>query len=68
VESPPIKPVTTRMNLHRADCRCCGNTITAGLPADRHAARPPFGPGIVALVSYLHGCHMVGCSIARSPA
>src|SRR5579864_4701353 len=24
VELPPIKPVTTRINLHRADCRCCG--------------------------------------------
>jgi hypothetical protein len=29
VELPRIKPVTTRINLHRADCRCCDNTITA---------------------------------------
>jgi hypothetical protein len=29
VELPPIKPVTTRINLHRADCPCCGKTTTA---------------------------------------
>jgi transposase len=59
VELPPIKPVTTRINLHRADCRCCGNTITAAPPADMPPGSP-FGPGIVALVTYLHGCQMVG--------
>jgi transposase len=59
VELPPIKPVTTRINLHRADCRCCGNTITAEPPADMPPGSP-FGPGIVALVTYLHGCQMVG--------
>jgi transposase len=58
VELPPIKPVTTRINLHRADCRCCGNTITAEPPADMPPGSP-FGPGIVALVTYLHGCQMV---------
>ena len=59
VELPRIKPVTTRINLHRADCRCCGNTITAEPPADMPPGSP-FGPGIVALVTYLHGCQMVG--------
>lgn len=58
VELPPIKPVTTRINLHRADCRCCGNAITAEPPADMPPGSP-FGPGIVALVTYLHGCQMV---------
>src|SRR5580704_17541721 len=29
VELPPIKPVTMRIDLHRADCRCCGNIIIA---------------------------------------
>ncbi|MGA7454129.1 MAG: hypothetical protein WBW73_23645, partial [Rhodoplanes sp.] len=42
-------PVTTRINLHRAYCRCCGNTITAEPPADMPPGSP-FGPGIVALV------------------
>src|ERR1700752_3343295 len=59
VELPPIKPVTTRINLHRADCPCCGKTTTAEPPADMPPGSP-FGPGIVALVNYLHGCQMVG--------
>jgi transposase len=58
VELPPIKPVTTRINLHRANCPCCGKTTTAEPPADMPPGSP-FGPGIVALVTYLHGCQMV---------
>jgi transposase len=58
VELPPIKPITTRINLHRADCACCGKTTTAEPPADMPPGSP-FGPGIVALVTYLHGCQMV---------
>jgi transposase len=58
VEMPPIKPVTTRINLHRGDCSCCGKTITAKPPADMPPGSP-FGLGIVALVTYLHGCQMV---------
>jgi transposase len=58
VELPPIKPITTRINLHRADCPCCGKTTTAEPPADMPPGSP-FGPGIVALVTYLHGCQMV---------
>jgi transposase len=59
VELPPIKPVTTRINLHRADCPCCGKSTTAEPPADMPPGSP-FGPGIAALVTYLHGCQMVG--------
>jgi transposase len=58
VELPPIKPVTTRINVHRGDCPCCGKTVTAEAPADMPPGSP-FGPGIVALVTYLHGCQMV---------
>jgi transposase len=58
VELPPIKPTTTRINLHSGDCSCCGKTVIAKPPADMPPGSP-FGPGIVALVTYLHGCQMV---------
>lgn len=58
VELPPIKPNTTRINLHGGDCVCCGKTVTAEPPADMPPGSP-FGPGIVALVTYLHDCQMV---------
>jgi transposase len=58
VELPPIKPITTRTNLHSGDCSGCGRTVTAEPPADMPPGSP-FGPGIVALVTYLHGCQMV---------
>ena len=56
VDIPPIKPVTTRINLFRAVLD--GKTVTAEPPPE--APGSPFGPGIVALVTYLHGCQMVG--------
>lgn len=58
VELPPIKSNTTRINLHSGDCVRCGKTVTAEPPADMPPGSP-FGPGIVALVTYLHGCQMV---------
>jgi len=58
VEVPPIKPVTTRVNLFRAVLPG-GKTVTAEPPADMPPGSP-FGPGIVALVTYLHCTQMVG--------
>jgi transposase len=58
IDLPPIRPVTTRINLHRAQCRCCGARVTAAAPTDM-APGSPFGPGVVSLAAYLHGCHMV---------
>jgi transposase len=58
IEMPPIRPVTTRVNLYRATCPCCRARVTAKAPADM-AEGSPFGPNIVALVAYLHGCQMV---------
>lgn len=58
VDLPPIKPVTTRVNLFRATCRCCKRRTTATPPTDMQPGSP-FGPGIVATVAYLHGCQMV---------
>ena len=58
IDLPPIKPVTTRVNLHRGACPCCGEGVSAPPPADMPIGSP-FGPGIVALVVYLHACHFV---------
>ena len=58
IDLPPIKPITTRINLHRAQCPCCRKRVTARPPADMSPGSP-FGPGIVSIAAYLHGCHMV---------
>jgi transposase len=59
VDLPPIKPITTRINVFRATCRCCKARVTAQAPADMPEGSP-FGPGIQAVAAYLHGCQMVG--------
>ena len=58
IDLPPIKPITTRVNLHKAVCPCCKARVTAAPPADMQPGSP-FGPGIVSIAAYLHGCHMV---------
>src|SRR5712671_4819194 len=58
IDLPPIKPVTTRINLHKGNCPCCGKRVAAQPPADM-APGTPFGPGVVSLVTYLHACQMV---------
>jgi transposase len=61
IDLPPIRPVVTRVNLHRGACACCGAHVTAPAPGDMPPGSP-FGPGIVALVTYLHTRHMVSFS------
>lgn len=58
IDLPPIKPVTTRINLFRAQCPCCKKRVIATPPTDMPPGSP-FGPGIVSIAAYLHGCHMV---------
>ena len=58
IDIPPIKPVTTRVELFRATCPCCKARVTAPAPADMPEGTP-FGPGITATIAYLHGCQMV---------
>ena len=58
IDLPPIKPVTTRINLHKGNCLCCKKRLAASPPADMMPGSP-FGPGIVSLVTYLHACQMV---------
>jgi transposase len=59
IDIPPIRPVTTRIELFRATCPCCKERVTASAPADMPEGTP-FGPGITSTVAYLHGCQMVG--------
>ena len=58
IDLPPVRPVTTRVRLHSGECSCCGARIKAPPPGDM-ALGSPFGPGIVAIVVYLHTRHMV---------
>lgn len=58
IDIPPIKPRTTRINVHKGLCPCCKKRVTAKAPADMPPGSP-FGPGIVSIAAYLHGCHMV---------
>jgi transposase len=58
IDLPPIKPITTRVHLHKGHCPRCQRRVAAKPPADM-APGSPFGPGIVALVTYLHACQMV---------
>lgn len=53
IDLPPIKPIVTRINLHSGICPCCGKVVTATPPLDMPPGSP-FGPGITALVVYLH--------------
>ena len=61
IDLPPIKPVTTRVVLHKGQCPCCKRRVAARPPVDM-APGSPFGPGIVATVTYLHACQMVSYS------
>ncbi len=61
VDLPPIKPVTTRINRYEGDCSCCKRRVVAAPPVDMPPGSP-FGPGIVSIAAYLHGCHMVSYS------
>jgi transposase len=58
VDLPPIKPVTTRIHLHKGNCPRCKRRVAAKPPADMMPGSP-FGPGIASVVTYLHACQMV---------
>ena len=61
IDLPPIKPVTTRVHLHKGSCPGCKRRVAARPPADM-APNSPFGPGIVSTVTYLHASQMVSYS------
>jgi transposase len=59
IDLPPIKPITTRVELFRATCPCCKARATAVAPTDMPEGTP-FGPNITATIAYLHGPQMIG--------
>lgn len=61
IDLPPIRPVTTRINVHSGNCPRCKRRVAAQPPADV-APGSPFGPGIMSVVTYLHACQMVSYS------
>jgi transposase len=61
IDLPPIKPVTTRIHLHKGHCPCCKKRVAASPPADMMPGSP-FGPGVASVVTYLHACQMVSYS------
>ena len=59
VDIPPVRPETTRVNLYRGRCACCGCAFT-GTPPKGLENGSPFGPNIRAMAIYLRQKHMIG--------
>jgi transposase len=59
VELPEVRPVVTRVELFGGRCGGCGRRYRAAPPAAMPPGTP-FGPGIRALLAYLHHGHHVG--------
>lgn len=59
IDLPEIRPVVTRVELFGGRCRECGRRYRAEPPASMPPGTP-FGPGIRALLAYLHHSHHVG--------
>ena len=58
-ELPPVQPVVIEAWLYAVTCEHCGIRTVGAYPAGLEPRRT-FGPGIEALLSYLHERHHVG--------
>lgn len=58
IDLPPIRPVVTRVELFGGRCGGCSRRYRAEAPAGM-APGTPFGPGIRAVLTYLHHSHHV---------
>ena len=56
VELPPVRPVVVEAWRYAARCRACGTRTVAPAPAGLEPTRT-FGPGVEAVVAYLHERH-----------
>src|SRR5690349_21239345 len=59
IDLPEVRPVVTRVELFGGRCGQCGRRYRADPPAAMPPGTP-FGPGIRALLAYLHHSHHVG--------
>lgn len=59
VDLPPLRPVVVEAQRYAAVCPRCGTTTRAAYPTGLEPTRV-FGPGLEALVTYLHEQHHVG--------
>ena len=59
IDLPIIRPVVTRVEVFGGRCRDCGRRYRAPTPPAMPPGTP-FGPGIRALLAYLHHSHHVG--------
>ena len=58
VDLPPVKPVVTRVERYVGQCRHCGHTTLAPVPAGLEPGTP-FSRNIVALAIYLRVVHAI---------
>ena len=58
VELPPVQPVIVEAHQYAVTCSACGTRTVAAYPAGLEPRRT-FGPGIEALLGYLHERHHV---------
>lgn len=59
VDLPTVRPEVTRVEVFGGRCGCCGRRYRAPTPPAMPPGTP-FGPGIRALLAYLHHSHHVG--------
>ena len=58
IDLPKVAPVVTRVERYAGQCRCCGGTTLAPVPAGLEPGTP-FSVGIVALAMYLRFVHAI---------
>jgi len=58
IDLPPVAPVVTRVERYAGQCRCCGGTTLAPVPAGLEPGTP-FNVGVVASAMYLRFVHAI---------